>query len=177
MNRRRAEPVLRTPSPPTSTSRRLIPATILLSLSAIAAAAAVATWVVAPEPSLSSYSLAIAAEFGGEDLVVVGSTNLPEGARVDLYAWSDIEPLSEALTWSGLVDVAHGSFGVRIPTASWPNGLVHVTASFSVDGAVGQPLDVAGQVGLHGEGLVGSMVLVDEYGVRYLTAKADAIKR
>lgn len=159
-------------------TQRLAVATLTLIVAALLAAAAVWLWPMATKPS-PVYEMTISGRLEGDHIVVAGRTNLPDGAKIDVYAWPDfVEDIQgvEGPDHSDTLVVRDAAFGLRVPVGAWPAGLLHVTASFSVNGLVEQDPEIVEAVGPRGEALTGPNVLTDEYGVRFLTAKLDVVK-
>ena len=117
------------------------------------------------------FKLSVSGNLTADAIEVRGQSNLPDGALIWIYAWHEAE--NPGWDWEGRVAVDGGFFSVQVPVRGWGRGLIHAVASFSVRDQPGAVLEA---VGNNGEHLVGGQVLLDEAGVRYLTAKFDVIR-
>lgn len=107
----------------------------------------------------------------GDFIQVTGSSNLPDGSVISIYAWhQDVDDaVAPGFDASDVAAVSGGSFNVQIPIVGWPPGRVNVSASFSIGGSQPQPDHIVDAYGDHGERLTGRQVEIDPHGVAYLT--------
>jgi hypothetical protein len=95
--------------------------------------------------------LDISAALEDDAIVVSGSTNLPDGARIFVYVWHEAETLP--FDSENLVTVVNGRYEARVTPVDWPSGVAHAAAGFLLDGQVPQPSHVLQVVGAFGERL------------------------
>lgn len=124
------------------------------------ALALLAALVAAAVPACSSsqpyyVSLSIEPRVEGATLIIAGSTNLPDGARLQYAAASDMA------TWKrlgGWVACSKGGFRTGEDVSSWPAGQAQVTVTFDPE-AAGQPKDLRKRCGKNGRLMAGSCVV------------------
>lgn len=114
-------------------------------------------------------SLATQARVRDGELVVTGTTNLPDGVVLDWWVSSSsgVEALPE-----GSVVVQDGAFAFSVPAGSWVATRAEVTTEFTV-GADGQPAWVSDRFGSQGERMIGPDVYEDS-GDKYLSVTVRA---
>jgi hypothetical protein len=107
-------------------------------------------------------SIQMTAQVDGRILRVSGTTNLPDGARIDWYLWRESIDTND---WpSGSVAVESGAFSFEAVLDGWPTGTGTAEVSFSCDWGSPQPRHVTDLVGEHCEHLGGQQVYVDSPG-------------
>lgn len=126
--------------------------------------------VGASSPASAPYRLSASAAVAAGDVRVTGATDMPDGAIVTIYAWSDTEePHRE---WTGHAIVRAGSFSGVAATAAWRARTVHL--SIAIDGDRGQSPEVLAVIGQDGARLSGAGVQVAEDGSRFIETRLDA---
>ncbi len=115
--------------------------------------------------------LAMASKVVGSTIVVEGTTDLPDGARIvyevthESFGTSDdFQDVTWGLFADGSVPVEDGGYAFTVPVAGWPAGDVTVWTAFQpdigedVDPEHGQPAVVMERYGEMGKHLTGSNV-------------------
>jgi hypothetical protein len=115
------------------------------------------------------YRLSTSAVVVLHDVRVSGTTDMPDGGIVTIYAWSDTdEPDRE---WTGHATVRAGSFSGLVPMATWQAATVHL--SVGILGDRNQPAEVLAVIGLDGALLSGPDVQVGEDDSRIIENRLD----
>jgi hypothetical protein len=116
------------------------------------------TWLSGTDPQLC-----LNARISRRTLVVSGSTSLPDGAVVQVWA-EDFGTAYNEHWNTDTVDltVVGGSFGRGFDLSDWGAGTVTVTAFFEIGSK--QPAEVIDRYGANGERLAGPEVKLDMYG-------------
>ena len=135
-------------------------------------------WIARPGPETISgpWVLDTTARIAKGVVRVSGSTSLPEGALLHVYAWHDAIENAAApspFDWESTVAVKDERFIAEFAPIGWPRGRVNIVVSFSVDGDAIQPSQVVAAVGAGGISLTGPAVTVGEDGARFLSASTS----
>ena len=113
------------------------------------------TWLVGTDPQLC-----LNASIYGRTLSVTGSTSLPDGAIVQVWATDDGTGYDQRWTTDTLsLTVSNGAFGRSFDLSDWGAGTVTVYAQFEVSSD--QPESVVSRYGAKGERLNGPDVKPD----------------
>jgi hypothetical protein len=106
-------------------------------------------------------SIALKATVDGRTVHVEGTTDIPDGAEVFIYAAKN---RSEQYLSTASVRVVQGRFATDLDLSSWPPGPVEVEAWFGVFEEYDQPAHVIERYGSEGELMIGPQVYVDSPG-------------
>ena len=136
---------------------------------ALAVVAALA--LMACGDSRQTVELSMAPRVEDQGILVEGTTDLPDGARIayevthEAFGTSDdLEDATWDLFADGSVAVRGGRYSATVPVAGWPAGAVTVWVAFqpdfseAVDAENGQPAGVIDRYGEMGANLTGSNV-------------------
>ena len=143
----------------------------LVALAVVLGVAVAATVLMFDVPALYvPVSMDAVATTTGRTVHVEGTTDLPDGARVEVGVWPDD---TEAQVFEGpdsmprykvvdTVTVTRGRFTHDADLTGWPAGMSALVESY-FSGGVGQPPNVIWEFGLFGQRLGGPQVEVDDF--------------
>ncbi len=110
--------------------------------------------------------MAVSADTVAAKVHVRGTTDLPDGARIDYVFLPDgeLENSVRAHQFAGGTVVEAGAFSFDADLAGWPQGIVLLSVSFAVGPETSQPPGVVARFGSEGELMAGPAVSSDSGG-------------
>jgi hypothetical protein len=97
-------------------------------------------------PGTESVTLTVNAKQQAQQVLVSGTTNLPDGALLE-YRLSTAVGTTPAKDAPGTATVSGGAYSVSVDVSGWPNGSMDVWVAFKCDSTEGQPDAIVAQYG------------------------------
>jgi hypothetical protein len=144
-------------APETPLRRLLIVPAVLFVVASIGMAWFV-IWANANAGGTIPVSLASSAVARGWAVSVSGTTNLPDGALLQLQA------SGASWTWTGVAEVSGGQFTAAFDATPLGPGEATVTVTFSMNDGPAQPASLVDEFGADGSGIGGPQVVYDPPG-------------